>query len=160
MMQEIVSRYFNRRIEEKLELPDLIVVDGGKGQLSSTVAELKKLNLDDQPVIGLAKKLEEVFIPSISDPIVIKKTSPALMLLKRIRDEAHRFAITYNRKVRSKRTIKSVLDEIKGIGPAKRQLLLKTFGSVARIKQLNADELTKLKGITKELADLILRSLT
>jgi len=160
MMQEIVSRYFNRRIEEKLELPDLIVVDGGKGQLSSTVAELKKLNLDDQPVIGLAKKLEEVFIPSISDPIVIKKTSPALMLLKRIRDEAHRFAITYNRKVRSKRTIKSALDEIKGIGPAKRQLLLKTFGSVARIKQLNADELTKLKGITKELADLILRSLT
>ena len=160
MMQEIVSRYFNRRIEEKLELPDLIVVDGGKGQLSSTVAELKKLNLDDQPVIGLAKKLEEVFIPSISDPIVIKKTSPALMLLKRIRDEAHRFAITYNRKVRSKRTIKSALDEIKGIGPAKRQLLLNTFGSVERIKQLNADELTKLKGITKELADLILRSLT
>jgi len=159
MMQEIVSRYFSRRIDEELELPDLVVVDGGKGQLSSTLSELKKLNLDEQPVIGLAKRLEEVFIPNVSDAIVIKKTSPALMLLKRIRDEAHRFAITYNRKVRTKRTIRSALDDIKGIGPAKRQLLLKTFGSVERIKKLKADELSSLKGITPELADLILKSL-
>lgn len=160
MMQEIVARYFQRRINEELELPDLIVVDGGKGQLSSTVAELKKLNLDDLPVIGLAKRLEEVFIPSISDPIVIKKTSPALILLKRIRDEAHRFAITFNRKVRTKRTIKSALDDIKGIGPAKRQLLLKTFGSVERIKQAKPEELSSIKGITPELADLILKLLS
>lgn len=159
MMQEIVSRYFRRRIDEELELPDLVVVDGGKGQLSSTITELKKLNLNDQPIIGLAKRLEEVFVPKISDPIVIKKTSPALMLLKRIRDEAHRFAITYNRKVRSKRTIKSTLDDIKGIGPAKRQILLKKFGSVERIKKAESGELSSLKGITPELADLILKSL-
>ena len=159
MMQEIVSRYFRRRIDEELELPDLVVVDGGKGQLSSTITELKKLNLNDQPIIGLAKRLEEVFVPKISDPIVIKKTSPALMLLKRIRDEAHRFAITYNRKVRSKRTIKSALDDIKGIGPAKRQILLKKFGSVERIKKAESGELSSLKGITPELADLILKSL-
>ncbi|RKX23822.1 MAG: excinuclease ABC subunit C, partial [Candidatus Zixiibacteriota bacterium] len=160
MMREVVGRYFHRICEEKLTPPDLVVVDGGKGQLSSTVAELKSLGFDTQPVIGLAKRLEEVFVPLLSDPITIPRGSPALILLKRIRDEAHRFAITYNRKVRTKRTIKSVLDEIPGIGPARRAALLKKFGSVKRIREASVEEIAEVKGITEVLAKSVKRRLS
>ncbi|RKX29161.1 MAG: excinuclease ABC subunit C [Candidatus Zixiibacteriota bacterium] len=159
MMQEVVSRYFRRRLDEELDLPDLVVLDGGKGQLSTVRAELVRLGLAEQPVIALAKRLEEVFVPDQSDPVIIKKTSPALLLLKRIRDEAHRFAVTYNRKVRSRRTIKSELDKVKGIGPARRDMLLRKFGSVEQIKRLSVDELASLKGITKKLAETILKTI-
>ncbi len=159
MMREIIGRYFFRIKEEKLTPPDLVVVDGGKGQLSSAVAELQYLGFDDQPIIGLAKRLEEVFFPNKSDPMTISKSSPSLILLKQVRDEAHRFAITYNRKVRSKRTIISVLDNIKGVGPSKRDALLKKFGSVKQIKETSAVELTELKGINITLAKKILRDL-
>jgi excinuclease ABC subunit C len=115
MMREVVGRYFHRLREESKDGPDLVVVDGGKGQLSSARAELESLGFADQAIIGLAKRLEEVFVPEQSDAITIPRSSPALLLLKRIRDEAHRFAITYNRKVRSKRTITSALDGIPGI---------------------------------------------
>ena len=155
MMREVIGRYFYRINKEKQMPPDLVVVDGGKGQLSSALAELKSLGFADQLVIGLAKRLEEVFVPGISDSIVINRSSPALMLLKQVRDEAHRFAITYNRKVRSKRTIKSALDNIPGIGPAKRTMLLKHFGSIKRIKATSIEELTQLKGITKTLAERV-----
>ncbi len=159
MMREVVSRYFRRRVSEEKELPDLVVVDGGKGQLSATLKELEILGLEEQPVIGLAKRLEEVFVPGISAPIVIPKSSPALMMLKHIRDEAHRFAITFNRAVRTKRTIKSSLGDIKGIGPAKQQALLKQFGSVAQIRKKSPEELAGVKGITPELAERILEAL-
>ncbi|MDH3891524.1 MAG: excinuclease ABC subunit UvrC [candidate division Zixibacteria bacterium] len=155
MMREVIGRYFHRIAKEDQTPPDLVVVDGGKGQLSSAVAELKSLGFADQLVIGLAKRLEEVFVPGISDSIVINRASPALMLLKQVRDEAHRFAITYNRKVRSKRTIKSALDDIPGIGPAKRTMLLKHFGSIKAIKAATVEELMALKGITKELAERV-----
>ncbi len=159
MIREVVGRYFYRLQSEKLTPPDLVVVDGGKGQLSSTLAELKSLGFDNQPVIALAKRLEEVYLPFRSDPITIGKSSPALILLKRIRDEAHRFAINYNRKVRSRRTIQSALDSVPGIGPAKRALLLQTFGSVVRIQKATLEELTAVKGINEKLARTILENL-
>lgn len=155
MMREIVGRYFFRLREEEKQPPDLIVIDGGKGQLGAAIAELQSLGFSDQPVISLAKRLEEVYLPGLSEPLSLPKASPALMLLKRIRDEAHRFAITYNRAVRKKRTIKSALDEIKGIGPAKRDALLRHFGSVEKIKGANIEELTQVKGIHHKAAELI-----
>lgn len=160
MMREVIGRYFFRIKDEETTPPDLVVVDGGKGQLSSALAELKYLNFETQPIIGLAKRLEEVFLPNQSESITISKSSPSLMLLKQVRDEAHRFAIEYNRKVRSKRTIKSALDEISGIGPAKKALLIKEFGSIKRIKEQPVEKLAELKGITPELAKKILSQLT
>ncbi len=160
MMRQVVGRYFHRLREEKTEPPDLVVLDGGKGQLSAATAELKSLGFEKQPVLALAKRLEEVFVPGVGDSIIINRSSPALLLLKQLRDEAHRFAITYGRKVRSKRTIKSALDDIPGIGPAKRQLLLQTFGSVSAIRKLSADDLTVIKGINKKLAETILKHLS
>jgi excinuclease ABC subunit C len=160
MMREIVGRYFYHIKEDKLDPPDLVVVDGGKGQLSNALEELQSLGFADQLIISLAKRLEEVHVPHSSDPITLPKGSPGLNLLKRIRDEAHRFAITYNRKVRSKRTISSALDDIPGVGPAKRQLLLTEFGSVERIRQMSADELTRIKGINQRLAETILQKLS
>ncbi|MBN1211412.1 MAG: excinuclease ABC subunit UvrC [candidate division Zixibacteria bacterium] len=159
MMREVVGRYFYRVHEEKSAPPDLVVVDGGKGQLSATLAELNSLGFNRQQVVSLAKRLEEVYLPERSDPVTISKSSPALILLKRIRDEAHRFAINYNRKVRSKRTIKSVLDDIPGIGPAKRAMLLNKFGSVEQIKNVAVEDLAALKGINEKLAQKILRAL-
>jgi len=159
MMREIIGRYFYRIKKDNLNPPDLVVVDGGKGQLSSATAELNYLGLNDQPIIALAKRLEEVFIPGLADSIVISKSSPALILLKQVRDEAHRFAITYNRKVRSKRTITSQLNNIPGVGPAKIKLLLSHFGSVKRIKEATVEEISALKGINAQLAESILKHL-
>ena len=155
MMREILGRYFLRIREEELDPPDLVVVDGGKGQLSSAVAELKSLGFADQQIIGLAKRLEEVFLPEMSAAITIPRSSPGLMLLKRIRDEAHRFAIEYNRKVRTKRTIKSQLDDIPGVGPARREALLKQFGSVKRLKEAAVEEIAAVQGISPKLAEKI-----
>lgn len=159
MMREVIGRYFHRIREEGTEPPNLVVVDGGKGQLSAALAELKSLGFADQPIISLAKRLEEVFVPERADSITISRSSPGLMLLKRIRDEAHRFAITFNRKVRTKRTIGSALDEIKGIGPAKRTALLAKFGSVARIKEASAEQLAEVRGISVKEGERILREL-
>lgn len=159
MMREVVGRYFYRRKEEKRPMPDLVVVDGGKGQLSSAGAELASLGLKEQSIISLAKRLEEVYLPGRSDPVTIPKSSPALLLLKRIRDEAHRFAITYNRKVRSKRTIKSALDDIDGVGESRRERLLKEFGSVERIRQATPEDLARVKGISTQMAQKILAAL-
>jgi len=155
MMREVIGRYFLRIRDEAQDPPDLVVVDGGKGQLSAATAELKSLGYDNQIAIGLAKRLEEVFIVGQSDPLTISKSSPGLMLLKRIRDEAHRFAITYNRKVRSKRTIKSKLDEIPGVGPARREALLKHSGSLKAIKEAKVVEIAAVKGISVKLAEQI-----
>lgn len=160
MMREVIGRYFHRIKEEQSQPPDLVVVDGGKGQLSAALAELAFLGFKEQPVLALAKRLEEVFLPGVSDSIVINRSSPALILLKQLRDEAHRFAITYGRKVRTKRTIKSALDDVPGIGPARRELLLKTFGSVEKIRQCSVEELTSVKGISAKLAQQILHALS
>lgn len=130
-------------------IPDLIVIDGGKGQLSSAVKVLDDLGIENQNIIGLAKRLEEVYMPGASDPQSIPKTSSGIKLLQRVRDEAHRFAITFHRSLRDKRTLKSELEDIKGIGKLTAQKLLKEFGSVDKIKEAmkeNFEEFEKRAG--------------
>lgn len=141
-MKEVLSRRYTRVMREKQHIPNLIVVDGGKGQLSSAVEALKGIGFYGEcDIIGLAKRLEEVFLPGISDPVMIPKKSSALKLLQKIRDEAHRFAIHFHRDRRSKRTIRTELTEIDGIGNKTAQKLLKIFGSVKTIKKVTKEQL-------------------
>jgi excinuclease ABC subunit C len=140
-MREVVHRRYSRLLEEGQSLPDLIVIDGGKGQLSSAVEVLHELGLAAQPVIGLAKRLEEVFVPGESLPMNIAKTSAGLRLLQRIRDEAHRFAITYHRERRSRSTLQTELEEIEGVGPKRAQTLLTAFGSVRAVQEVDLEAL-------------------
>ena len=146
-MREIVERRYTRVLEEQGELPDLIVVDGGKGQLSSAVEVLQKLGIGAQPVIGLAKRLEEVFLPGRSEPELIAKTSSGLRLLQQIRDEAHRFAITYHRALRAKRTLQTELDLIDGVGKKRAKELLEAFGSVQGVKFATGEQLEEVVGV-------------
>lgn len=153
-MREVISRRYTNLIEMKENLPELIMVDGGKGQLSSAVEVLNSLGFENYNIIGLAKRLEEVFLPDKSDPELIPKTSSGLKLLQQIRDEAHRFAITFHRSRRSKRIIKSELTEIKGIGPETAKKLLTKIGSVKEIKNSNFETLSEIIG--KQKAKLLL----
>ncbi|MDP2303710.1 MAG: excinuclease ABC subunit UvrC [Ignavibacteria bacterium] len=148
-MKEVIQRRYTKLKEENIPLPDLIMVDGGKGQLSSAVEILNDLQLKDFSIIGLAKRLEEVFFPSESDPLIIPKTSSSLKLLQQIRDEAHRFAITFHRLLRSKRTITTSLLEIKGIGEQNAYELIKHFGSVKKIKEASLKSLEETVGVSK-----------
>lgn len=152
MMREVVNRRYSRLIKENKPFPELIVVDGGKGQLSSALSVLIELKKTDQEIIGLAKRLEEIFIPGFNDAQMLPKTSSSLKLLQQIRDEAHRFAITFHRQRRSKRTLHSNLDNIPGVGPNRRELLLKTFASVKIIKSLTAKQLIEKTNIPKDVA--------
>jgi excinuclease ABC subunit C len=155
MMAEAVRRRYSGSLAEKLELPDLILVDGGKGQLSTVVEVLTKLNRSEWPVAALAKRLDEVFVPGASDPQNIPKTSSGLKLLQHIRDEAHRFAVTYHRTLRRKRTIQSAVDAIPGVGPARRRALIKHFGSVSSLREAAVDEIELVEGIGQDLAKKI-----
>lgn len=149
-MEEIVYRRYKRLLEEKSSLPQLIVIDGGKGQLSSAVAALKKLNLKGKiAVIGIAKKLEEIYYPGDSIPLYLDKKSETLKVLQHIRNEAHRFGITHHRKKREKETIRSVLTEIEGIGKRTTQVLLSKFRSVKNIEKASLEELQKAVGRSK-----------
>ena len=151
-MQEVIERRYNRLLKEDRKLPDLILIDGGKGQLSAAYEILEKLDLKDQPVIGLAKKEEEIFKPNKSEPIIISHRSPALQLLQRVRDEAHRFAVSYHRKLRSRRLTHSLLDKIPGVGPKRRKALLRHFGSLGEIKKANITKLKQVEGISGKTA--------
>ncbi|MBL7847579.1 MAG: excinuclease ABC subunit C [Cyclobacteriaceae bacterium] len=149
-MREIVVRRYQRIIQEALPFPDLIIVDGGKGQLSSAAQALQELNLYGQiPIIGIAKKLEEIYFPEDPLPLHIHKKSQALLLIQQIRDEAHRFAITFHRKKRSKSSLLSELEEIPGIGPAATESLLRHFKSVKKIMTADPNELEALIGKSK-----------
>lgn len=148
-MREVIERRYSRLQEEHQALPDLIMVDGGKGQLSSAVEILDNLGFKDYNIIGLAKRLEEVFFPNNSDPELIPKTSSGLKLLQQVRDEAHRFAITFHRERRSKRIIKSELTDIKGIGTKTAKLLLEKFGSLESLKKSTQQELEEVVGKKK-----------
>ncbi len=152
-MKEVIKRRYSRAISENDTLPDLIVVDGGKGQLSSAVEILTYLKLNNIPVIGLAKRLEEVFFPKKSEPESIPKTSSGLKLLQQIRDEAHRFAITFHRQRRDKRTLTTELNEIKGIGDMTAKKLIKEIGSVSAIKSSSKEKLSTIVG--KKKAELL-----
>lgn len=148
-MREVIHRRYSRLQNEGESLPDLIMVDGGKGQLSSAVEVLLNLDIKQVPIIGLAKRLEEVFFPGNSEPESIPKTSSGIKLLQQIRDEAHRFAITFHRSRRSKRTIKSELTEINGIGKSTTQKLLKAFGSVEKLRNAELIQIEKVVGKSK-----------
>ncbi len=155
MMQEVVERRYRRIIREKGKLPDLILIDGGKGQLSAAFEILSSLGLTELPIIGLAKQEEEIFLPGKSEPVIIPKNSPALHLLQRIRDEAHRFALSYHRKLRSRRLTYTMLDHIPGVGPIRRQALLQHFGSLEAIKKANIGKLKEVEGISSKTARII-----
>lgn len=145
-MKEVVDRRYSRLVEEQGNLPDLIVIDGGKGQLSSAFDVLQTLNLTVVPVVGLAKRLEEVFVPNESEPLTVPRTSSGLRLLQQIRDEAHRFAIEYHRKLRSKRILKTELDLIKGVGKKRATELLEAFGSVQGVKFATEEQIAEIVG--------------
>lgn len=158
-MAECVSRYFRRALEEKNPLPDLVVIDGGKGQLGAATSALKDLALPHVSVAALAKKEEEVFLAGRPKGIRLSRKNSALHLLQRIRDEAHRFAITYNRKLRTRRTIRSDLGDIPGVGPERQKALLSHFGSVRAVRNSGAEEIAELPGFGLTLAQRILAHL-
>jgi excinuclease ABC subunit C len=151
-MHEVVTRWFTRRVSEQKPLPDLVVIDGGKGQLSAAQKAMEEVGLPQQPMISLAKREEEVFVPGRPDPIRLPRRSPALRLLQRVRDEAHRFAIGYNRKLRTKRTIRSELSTIPGVGPARQRALLDRFGSMRAVAAATEDEIAALPGFGRAVA--------
>jgi excinuclease ABC subunit C len=152
-MREVIERRYSKLLTENETFPDLIMVDGGKGQLSSAVEVLNKLGFRNYNIIGLAKRLEEVFLPGKSEPEIIPKTSSGLKLLQKIRDEAHRFAITFHRQRRTKRIISTELTEIKGIGTQTAKLLIEKFGSLEAVKSSTLEELAVVIGNKK--AELI-----
>lgn len=165
MLQEAVRRRFVKGLAERQELatekgkfakfPDLLLIDGGKGQLSGVREVLTVLGLDHIPTASLAKQEELIFLPDRDEPVMLSRRSRALMLLQRVRDEAHRFAITYHKSLRDKKTVRSSLDMITGIGPKRKQLLLKTFGSVKRLQEASVEDLVKVPGINLKIAESI-----
>jgi excinuclease ABC subunit C len=155
-MNEIVTRYFTRRVEEEKALPDLVVIDGGKGQLSAAHAALDSLGLGAMPMVSLAKREEEIFMIGRAESIRLSRRSPALRLLQQARDEAHRFAITFQRKRRAVRTITSELLRIPGVGEAKRRQLLEAFGSLQGVRDAAPEAIAALPGFGPKIAERIL----
>ncbi len=170
-MQEVLRRRFKRaakRIEQQTleggdaettddgwDLPDLVIVDGGKGQLSAAVEVMRELGVYHIPTFGLAKRHEELFAPDEETPIILPRGSEALYLVQRVRDEAHRFAITYHRQVRRKAATASVLDSIPGVGPKKKRALLRKFGSLKAVREAGVDEIASTTGYTRSLAEKV-----
>jgi excinuclease ABC subunit C len=156
MMREVLRRRLQRALDgdsKFLPLPDLLVVDGGKGQLSAALEILKEKDLEQIPTVGLAKQHELLYMPHKSEPLALPRNSPALHLMQRIRDEAHRFAITHHRRKRGKSATKSLLDDIPGIGEARRTALLEHFGSVQRLRAAGVEEIVKVPGMSKASAE-------
>jgi excinuclease ABC subunit C len=158
-IHEVVTRFLSRRLAETKSLPDLVVVDGGQGQLGAARAAATEVGLEKLPMASLAKREEEVFLPGRARSVRLPVRSPSLRLLQRARDEAHRFAITYSRKRRTKRTVTSALLEIPGIGEVRRRALLEQFGSLAGVRLASTDEIAALPGFSHKLADRILNAL-
>lgn len=159
MMQEVVGRYFHRRVAEESTLPDLVVIDGGKGQLGAALQGMESAGVSDLPVAALAKRLEEIYLPGRTDPVRLVASDPGLRWLQVARDEAHRFAVGYNRRLRRRRTLKSELSRVPGIGPGREKLLLRHFGSVAAIRRMTIDDLAGVPGIGRATATRILDEL-
>jgi len=140
-------------------VPDLVIIDGGKGQLGAALDVMRDLELADVPVCGLAKREEEVFVKDVDEPIVLPRDSQALYLIQRVRDEAHRFAITYHRKLRGQSAQRSVLDSIPGVGPRRKRALLRKFGSVRALQEASVEEIATTVGFTRRLAETVKRSI-
>lgn len=160
MMQEVVGRYFQRRVREDLSMPDLVLVDGGKGQLGAAMHAMERAGVSDIPVVALAKKQEEVFLPGAHGPLRLERRNPGLQWLQRARDESHRFAVSYNRKLRARRTLRSGLSDVRGVGPAREKVLLRHFGSLAAIRRATMQELTAVQGVGPATARRILDALS
>lgn len=163
-MKEVVGRRYSRILEEGRAFPDLIIIDGGKGQLGAALEALSELvprglDMKQFDIVGLAKRHEEVFFPHRSDPVLLSRRSEALFLLQRVRNEAHRFAVTFHRKRRAKRSLKSELDDLKGVGQARRKLLLNHFGTMSKIRQASLEDLEKVVGLPKNVAASIYNTL-
>jgi excinuclease ABC subunit C len=158
-MREVVGRYFRRRVEEGKPLPDLVVIDGGKGQLNAAIEATTAAGVGELPVISLAKRDEEVFLPGRAEPVRLARRSTALRTLQQARDEAHRFAVTFNRARRAQRTLTSELLQIPGVGPSKRRSLLHRFGSLQGIKDAEAEDIAALPGFSLTTARRILAAL-
>jgi len=162
MLGEVLKRRFKRGSQASgswAVVPDLVLIDGGKGQLNAARAAMKEMGADSIPAAGLAKENEEIFIPRKSKPVVLPRSSPGLQLLQRLRDEAHRFALGYHRKLRKKQTFASALDTVPGIGPKRKRALIRQFGSVKAIREASLEELAAAKGMTRSLAKKIKESL-
>jgi len=159
-VSEVVTRFLRRRIDEQRPLPDLIVIDGGKGQLGAAVTAAAAVGGATVPFASLAKREEEVYLPDREAPLRLSRRSPSLKLLQRARDEAHRFAVTYSRQRRSRRTITSQLLTIPGVGPNRRRRLLERFGSVAGVRTATREEIASLPGFSRTLAERILDRLS
>jgi excinuclease ABC subunit C len=155
MMAEVLRRRYGRALEERGVLPDLVLLDGGRGQLNVGVRILEELGLDFVPIVSLAKREEEVYHPESLHPLVLDPASPALHALQKIRDEAHRFAITYHKTLRQRRTLQSILDQIPGVGPTLRTNLLRHLGSARKVREASVAELAAVPKITPKLAQRI-----
>lgn len=175
-MREVLTRRFKKIAERRRaelsgetrelaepspwdEVPDLVIIDGGKGQLGAALDVMRDLGLRDVPVCGLAKQQEEIFVADVSESIMLPRTSEALYLVQRIRDEAHRFAITYHRKVRGKASTQSILDTIPGVGPKRKRALMRKFGSVKNLREASIADIASTVGFTERLAETVKRSL-
>jgi len=161
-MNEVVGRRFKRLQTPDAtgaaswsSWPDLIIIDGGKGQLGAALDALRELNLDNLPIVGLAKQNEELYLPGRKDPVILPRDAQALYLVQRVRDEAHRFALTYHRQKRSAAGLHSSLDDVRGIGPKRKKQLLTHFGSVKQIKQASVEDLANAPGMTRDVAERI-----
>jgi excinuclease ABC subunit C len=155
-IHEVISRYVQRRVTEEKPLPDLIVIDGGKGQLGAAKSALEAAGLGHLPLASLAKRDEEIYLPGRSEPLRLPRRHPALRLLQRARDEAHRYGVTFSRARRSARTITSALLDIPGVGPARRTTLLQAFGSLAGVRAASVADVAALPGFSTTLAERVL----
>jgi len=153
-MHEVVLRRCRKLLEQGGPFPDLVLVDGGKGQLTAAYAALEELGLANLVAVGIAKKEELLYTRDRVDPIALAPNDPALLLIQRIRDEAHRFAVSFHRRARASRDLRSELDQVPGIGPRRRRTLLTTFGSVAGVRRATREELAAVVG--PKAADVIL----
>ena len=178
-MQEVIRRRFRRALTGQLRqegedgtwqesedqpeipwayIPDLVIVDGGKGQLSAAAAVMDELELSEIPIVGLAKQNEEIFLKNRPDPVLLPRTSQALYLVQRVRDEAHRFAVTYHRTLRGKAGVRSQLDDVPGIGPTRKKALLRKFGSLKGLRAASVDDLATVPGMTRKAAETLKRA--
>jgi excinuclease ABC subunit C len=158
MMREVITRRLREALsgdEKWRTLPDLMLIDGGKGQLNAALEAMRALGLQI-PAVGLAKRHELIILPDSDEPLELPRHSKGLQLLQRIRDEAHRFALSYHRKLRDQRAVKSPLDEIPGVGPRRKKMLLRLFGSIDRIREASVDELASVPTMTRKLAQQVL----
>ena len=167
-MRETLRRRFRRQVADTdaspataaWPQPDLVILDGGRGQLSAGIAALSEAGLLNLPIVALAKEREELFLPDRPDPVVLPQRSQGLFLVQRIRDEAHRFAVTYHQKLRARRAVRSVLDDVPGIGPAKKRALLRRFGSVKAMRDATPQSLAEVPGVGLQLAEKIRQAIS